>query len=806
MDIIKPNEFLRRFPNHVFRFIDQTGGGRAAVISGKYRRELNTEGYEAYFTVNGFANFATDGDCKLEHMTNLNAFFVDIDGRKDVKEIEDIRNRLEPTFILETMRGYHLYWMLDEVVYRDEMELPAWNDALLQWEKQEQSIVTALKGDPVVKDATRILRIPGTYYWKKSGDAWKEGTKNAPFKIRILHSDESKAYSMADMKEAFPYVAPENKETNGALDAARRRTKQEKEDFFAKVNEKYPIPDRPSFKLLASGAPGTIPDDASRNGALLVLASLAREAGWEDTEVYAKAKESGWHGTFGERGGDTEVRTTIDSAYRGGYTFGRNNPYIEWNMTDEERKRMSDTYTLVMKDRKEADKVRFSTYESELFARNPHIKRNEAGMLFNYDKGVYRAMSRDETNKMVLEALYDDHMWGYRTGRCVSDKLLCLLSIVPKLVPTDDKGLIVNVRNGLLNIVTHELKKHDPDFVSLVQFPVDYDPEAKCPAWEKSVAAWTEGDEGDQKALILQQYAGYCLSSSMKYGKALFIVGDGGNGKSTYADTVGMLIGDDAVENLSLEDLNEQYGMASLIGKRLNIVEEVSSNYLHSDKLKKLASGEAVTASLKYRDSFKFRAQCKFIFAVNQMPRVDDSSFGTERRLLVVHFRNNFRDNPDVALRFAEGTLAGEMPGILNWALEGARTLHETGKFATTEEQRGIIQDYREENSSVDGFIAECLVPKNGSTILVKDLYEVYVFFCKRDGRKSKAKIGFTKELKVSASKGTKFVFHERRHGGDEPSVSGMEFHDDWARNFESTFTARGIPSPFVRSKAHDDF
>ena len=67
---------------------------------------------------------------------------------------------LDPSFIIETKNGYHIYWLLDEEIYKDEISpKKEWNDAVDKWEKIEQSIVTKLNADPVVKDITRILRV-----------------------------------------------------------------------------------------------------------------------------------------------------------------------------------------------------------------------------------------------------------------------------------------------------------------------------------------------------------------------------------------------------------------------------------------------------------------------------------------------------------------------------------------------------------------------------------------------------------------------------------------------------------------------
>jgi putative DNA primase/helicase len=344
------------------------------------------------------------------------------------------------------------------------------------------------------------------------------------------------------------------------------------------------------------------------------------------------------------------------------------------------------------------------------------------------------------------------------------------------------------VKNGLLDIRTNELKPHTPDFVTLIQSPVVYDPLAPCHTWNKVLEAWTAGDEQEEKATILQQFAGYCLTSSTNHGKALFLIGDGGNGKSTYADTIGMIIGDKATSRISLENIYTQFGVAGLIGKRLNIIEEISANYFHGHTLKSLITGEEVSANIKYQDSFKFKPQAKFIFSVNQMPRVDDASSGMERRILAVNFHNNFRDNPNIDLRFSNGLLAKELSGILNWAILGAQLLMYNKGFVETEEKKRIIQDYREENSSVDGFIAECVAEKQGEVISIPDLYEVYREFCQKDGRTPKARIGFTKELKMHAHKTRKFSFIHRVNGKGDAKIEGIGLTDRWQRNFTSTF------------------
>lgn len=774
------SQFLTFFPGHVYRYIDQTGLGRPPVSSVDRRDDLNLNGYEAYFTVNGFEN---QPNAKLENCTSLNSFFVDIDGRKESEELVRIKEKIDPTFILETKNGYHIYWVLDEPIFKAEISKEEWKESIKKWERVEQAIVLDLKADLAVKDVPRILRIPDTYYWKKSGGEYLDGTDGV-LKIKGIYKNVSNTYSMDQVSDIFPvkeevivYNSDDVKSNN-----LKKYADDEKRNFFNRVNKEFPMEDRDSFQALISGKSGTVMP-GTRNQALIVTASLMKQSGWSKKKAFEHIAEVGWHGMEKDKGGIQEIQNTINSAYSNNYTYSYKNEIIAHNMTQEESQLIQSAYNVVSKERRETDKIRFSNYEREILANYPHMRKNEIGIVFNYDKGVYKMISDLEISNVVLNGLYDDMLWGYRTKRCVSDKVACLLSIIPNLDITNDRGWILNLKNGLLNIYTRELKPHTPSFVSLVQSPVEYDPEAKCPIWLGCIKAWMEGPELEKKSLLLQQFSGYCLSSSMQYDKALFLVGDGGNGKSTFVDTISRVIGQDATSHIDLEGLYGQYGMKGLIGKRLNIIEEVHGNYYQSNKLKKLISGEPVTIDIKYKDQFSFRPQTKFIFAVNIMPRVDDTSTATERRICSVLFRNNFRNNPNTALRSDAGLLAGELPGILNWMLDGAKNLSESVGFVITQEQVAMLAEYRQENSSVEGFIAECVEVDEEATINNRELYEEYKSYCIKDGRKFKGAIVFTKEMRAYGQRYGNFTFQERASGHGPSAFKGIKIVNDWSKD-----------------------
>lgn len=768
----KQDNFLELFPDHIFRYIDQSGKARPPVACSDIRNELNEKGYESYFTVNGFRNAP---NCQKENCSSLNAFFCDIDDRKDMEELVEIRKRLDPTVIVETGKGYHVYWVLRVPIYKEGLSIEEWEEKVAKWEKIEQSIVTTLKADPVVKDLTRILRVPNTIYWKKT---------DGKFKIKILHHEPDNVYSMEEVEKVFPpqtTVLPVSFISSQVNDKAIKSRDAQRDSFFAQVNEAFPIEERDSFKKLISADPDSLPAPNMRNNVLLITATLAKQAGWSKEKLLKHIEQVGWHGMEKENGGAREILNTINSAYSRNYTFTYKNDVISYNMTPMEEQRMQGAYTAVMKGRREQDKVRFSTYEREILAQYPHLRKNEIGIVFNYVDGVYKMLSDQEVSDIILNGLEEDMLWNFRTKRNVADKVACLISKIPLLVISNDGGYIANVKNGLLNIYTRELQPHTPNYVSLVQFPVAYDPNATAPIWEECVKSWMSGPEQEEKTLLLKQFCGYCLSSSMLYDRALFIVGDGGNGKSTFVDTIAMIIGPEATSHIDLESLYGAFGMHGLIGKRLNIIEEVHGNYYQSNKLKKLISGELVTIDIKYKPQFTFRPQAKFIFSVNMFPRVDDTSTATERRICAITFLNNYRKNPNFKLRSAVGLLAQELSGILNWMLDGAKDLAERGNFIVTREQTKMLDEYRQENSSVEGFLSQCIIFEPNSEIDTTDLYNEYKKWSISDGgRKVKANITFTKEVKAFGEKDNRFTFAPREYSGKEARFIGIALSPQW--------------------------
>jgi hypothetical protein len=376
--------FLTYFPGHVYRYIDLTGQGRPPKSKGKLDNDLNLKGYESYFTVNGFAG---SPNAQKENCTNLNSFFIDIDGRKDLEELEKIKDKFDPTFITETQNGYHLYWLLDEPIFKADVSPGEWDESVAQWERIEQAIVTEFNADPPVKDVPRILRVPNTFYWKKTGDLWEKDPTKA-FKIKGLYKNTSNNYSMNEVEEIIDVNSVTNNVSNIATFVEEKQLKiieAEKNDFFRRVNEEFPIKERDSFNSLINANPESLKPGIGRNTTLHITVCLMRQAGWSFKKVVEHISNIGWHAMDTEPGGAQEIASTIKSAFEGNYTYSYKNEVIAYNMTPVENQKIQQAYTKVSKDRRDVDKIRFSNYEREILIKYPYLRKNEIGIIFQYD-------------------------------------------------------------------------------------------------------------------------------------------------------------------------------------------------------------------------------------------------------------------------------------------------------------------------------------------------------------------------------------------------------------------------------------
>jgi len=221
------------------------------------------------------------------------------------------------------------------------------------------------------------------------------------------------------------------------------------------------------------------------------------------------------------------------------------------------------------------------------------------------------------------------------------------------------------------------LLEHHPEYLSTVQLPVQWDPDARCPEFDLFLESSVPADDRNRVWEVL----GYLMMSGNPLQRMFLLYGGGGNGKGVLLHVIKHLLG---VANTSAVPLSEfaesQFATAELFGKLANICGDIDATYIeHTGRIKEMAGEDRMKGERKFGQPFYFDFWGKAIFSANGIPSAADPSHGWARRWEVVGFPYE-PPNPDRDLK-RRLTTPEALRGIAYRAVMALRTLMSRGTF-----------------------------------------------------------------------------------------------------------------------------
>lgn len=272
-------------------------------------------------------------------------------------------------------------------------------------------------------------------------------------------------------------------------------------------------------------------------------------------------------------------------------------------------------------------------------------------------------------------------------------------------------GKYINFQNGILDLDSGRLLEHSPDYGFLYVLPYDYSETARCPEFDKMMARITCNDT--QLEQLLLEFTGYALCDrTYEHHKALILIGEGANGKSTFLDIVKALAGAENFSALGIKEMDKDTNRALLEGKLVNISDEMPNMAMQDTDIFKKMMGGSITIRRLYGMPTVHRCTTKLMFAANEIPATYDHSHGLFRRLLIVPFDARF-EGKDVD-RTLMPKLMRELPGIFNRVLQAFRSLKKAEHFTVAERSVEQLNSYRTDNDAIGSAIRELIVAKPG--------------------------------------------------------------------------------------------
>lgn len=338
-------------------------------------------------------------------------------------------------------------------------------------------------------------------------------------------------------------------------------------------------------------------------------------------------------------------------------------------------------------------------------------------------------LSKNELYNIIIEHnkehIKPNHLDGF--SRMIKGKCL------DKAFKFKDKHAKINLKNGILDVISGELTPHSNDYMFRNCVNVTYDKSAQCPEWLRFLNFVLQGSKDVIE--VVQKMFGYVLIDGDPFlHKAFVLYGTGRNGKSTLLRILKELIGFAGCSSVSMANLNRPFSAVLLDGKLANIVEETPTDEINAEIFKTAVGGGEITAAHKGFDEYPLKVNARFIFACNDMPVFKDKSKGLLDRLLFIPF-NIYIDEKDRDTNKVNKLLM-EMSGILNWSLEGARMVLEDRAIKAPQACEELKESYREETDPMYSWFQDCIEVVEDSSLNYPNnvIYKHYAKDCEESG------------------------------------------------------------------------
>lgn len=296
----------------------------------------------------------------------------------------------------------------------------------------------------------------------------------------------------------------------------------------------------------------------------------------------------------------------------------------------------------------------------------------------------------------------------------------------------------IGFANGVLDIETDIMQDFSPDIVITNKIPWNYNPTAESTIVNDCLNQWTCGDSDIR--FLLEEMAGYCLYRKNILQKMFILTGEKANGKSTFLDLITWSIGAGNCSALDLSSVGKRFGTAVLAGKLVNIGDDISDEFLDGydiATIKKIVTGDRLTAEFKGRDLFEFSPYAKMIFSANNIPRMKDGTDAMLRRLVIIPFNAKFNNKYDSRLREKLQTKEAAET-MLKYAVEGLKRCLKREKFIDSVLVQAELNDFEVSNDPIKSFLSTYL--QDGDELLRNPVYEIYKeykIYCVENGYKS---------------------------------------------------------------------
>lgn len=365
-----------------------------------------------------------------------------------------------------------------------------------------------------------------------------------------------------------------------------------------------------------------------------------------------------------------------------------------------------------------------------------------------YDEEFQKALAEAKTGKVQVskETInYHKHALNSRGRHAIDNMLsLCKPYMNVKAKDLDANPFDLNTPAGVVDLRTGEIRPHEAK--ALCTHITNCSPSFDgMDLWLKFIELITCNDAALAK--YLQLNAGMSAIGKITVEYAVFAIGCGRNGKSTYYGALSSVLGDYAgaidSDAIIADNRDKRFAFAGIRGKRFVTCGELEENKKLSTKaLKTISSAnDKFLIQQKYKDEEEVPRTFHLTMFSNFKPKVDSIDNGTWRRIQVVPF-NAVMPSGKQEIKDYAGYLVEHAGGaIMQWIIDGAVEVY---KARFNIEQPAAVstasQEYREAESWIDNFLGDCFEIKPDGNVRAGDVQTLWGIYSRKNNMPARSK------------------------------------------------------------------
>lgn len=361
---------------------------------------------------------------------------------------------------------------------------------------------------------------------------------------------------------------------------------------------------------------------------------------------------------------------------------------------------------------------------------------------YNPDRGIWEKSTKQSVRSLITRDLEETcEYWSDSTSRSLTnyvfDKTYGNIEgeTFDQVFNKDPYSIVF--KNGTLDLTTGEFHEGfcKEDYNTVV-IPHNYVDTHVPSTPHKTIGFLSMMTDNIDEINFIFQWIGYLLVKKYDIAKMLFLVGDGGNGKSTLIKLMTAIVGADNTSTVSMKSLiNNKFQSALLYNKLFNTVADIGSDFFDdSSILKALTGDDHLTIERKGENGFSYLNFAKMTYSCNKLPKFKDTTGGLQRRPIILTLNKPFMELVKDSGIHINDIINDkeEMERIINFSVDNFRKVINRNKtFTESEAMIKAKNDWLSDDPLLDFIYETFEVTENKNTIIeMSDFMAYYKNYC----------------------------------------------------------------------------